>query len=121
MDLGWLDVCLKVESAARSRAFYEKLGFQRVEGQDDQGWAVVVLGEYRLGLYETQHMCSEPFSLNFRGGDVLENSAKFMDLGLEFDTVPKPSKAGGASASLRDPDGHLIFFDTAPGETKKSL
>lgn len=119
MDLGWCDFCLRVSSARASREFYEKLGFHRVEGNDDEGWAVMTNGDARLGLYESAHMGGSPFSLNFRGGDVRANADALVSRGLTLERGPVEGAGGGWSAWLRDPDGHEIFLDTAPGETRK--
>jgi len=119
MDLGWCDVCLKVASAKASREFYELLGFRRVEGKDEEGWAVITNDDLRLGLYEQQHAGEDTLTLNFRGGDVQANCEELKAKGLSFEMGPKEGKSGGWSATLRDPDGYNVFFDTAPGETKK--
>ena len=119
MELGWLDVCLRVENVRISRTFYQELGFRRVEGEDEEGWAVVVNGEARLGLFEPKYM-SQQVTLNFRGGDVGAITSELSRRGFEFVEEPKSSPDGSGSAVLRDPDGHTIFFDTAPGETKKT-
>jgi catechol 2,3-dioxygenase-like lactoylglutathione lyase family enzyme len=119
MNLGWCDVCLAVKNVTRSRAFYEKLGFRRVEGSDSGGWAVMVCESLRLGLFEKQYMGSDTFSLNFRGGDVAANVEEMRQHGLDIESGPTTSESGGCSARLRDPDGYLLFLDTAPGETKK--
>lgn len=118
MDLGWCDVCLRVNSTAASREYYEKLGFTRVEGKDEEGWAVMTNGDQRLGLYEKQHMAEAAMCLNFRGGDVMANAKALQDKGLQIEKGPVESKEG-CSAWLRDPDGNSIFLDTAAGETKK--
>jgi hypothetical protein len=70
MNLGRLDHCLRVASAARSRAFYERLGFVVVEGDTVEGWLVMASGTARLGLFEPRYMGDDVFSLNFRGGDI---------------------------------------------------
>jgi predicted enzyme related to lactoylglutathione lyase len=119
MNLGWLDVCLRVESVIRSREFYEGLGFQRAEGDDAEGWAVIVNGESRIGLFEPQFMGDQRMMLNFRGSDVLANAAALEAKGYEFVEPAQAGKEGGGSAKLIDPDGNHIFLDTAPGETKK--
>lgn len=119
MELGWLDMCLRVSNVSVSREFYEGLGFNKVEGEDEEGWAVVVNGDARIGLYESKHMGESNFSLNFRGGDVIANSDELLAKGYTFMKMPKAHKGGGGSATLLDPDGHTIFFDTAPDETKK--
>ncbi|MBX3095418.1 MAG: VOC family protein [Fimbriimonadaceae bacterium] len=119
MDLGWLDVCLRVADVSHSRRFYESLGFVRVEGDDNEGWAVVVHGESRIGLYESQHVGDVPITLNFRGGDVLSVSDHLKAMGATFTVEPVAHARGGASATVLDPDGHPIFLDAAAGETKK--
>lgn len=118
MNLGWCDVCLRTEDVAVSREFYEKLGFHRVEDNDEEGWAVMTNGDVRIGLYAAEHMEGAPFSLNFRGGDVLANAAELSSKGIAIERGPLES-AEGCSAWLRDPSGHVIFLDTMKGETKK--
>lgn len=118
MNLGWCDFCLRVNNAGVSREFYENLGFIRVEGDDAEGWTVMVNSETRIGLFQPEFM-SIPVSLNFRGGNVLEVCDHLEQRGVTFSKPPKVGKSGGASAELIDPDGHLIFLDSAPGETKK--
>ena len=117
--LGWSDVCLRVVGVRASREFYEKLGFRRVEGVDEEGWAVMTNGDVRLGLYEKQHMGDDAMSLNFRGGDVVANAELLSSRGLTIEKGPVQGSRGGWSAWLRDPDGNTIFLDTEPGETKK--
>lgn len=118
MDLGWCDVCLRVASAKASREFYEKLGFRRVEGEDSEGWAVVTNGDQRLGLYEAKHMGADAVTINFRGGNVPEICRALEAQGIVFADDSSQHKHEW-SRTLRDPDGYNIFFDTAPGETKK--
>jgi catechol 2,3-dioxygenase-like lactoylglutathione lyase family enzyme len=116
MNVGWCDVCLRVKDVRASRTYYDGLGFRRVEGEDDEGWAVVTNDDLRLGLFEEQHMGDSPISLNFRGGDVFTIAQELANRGYSFASGPKGTPDGAASASLRDPDGYLIFFDSAPGE-----
>ena len=119
-NTGCLDVCLRVDDAARSRAFYELLGFRAVEGSESEGWVVVSNGGARLGLYEQKYMDQRSFSLNFRGGDVPEIHARLSAAGVQFSGELRITASGGASASLVDPDGHLLFFDSAVGEQNRS-
>jgi catechol 2,3-dioxygenase-like lactoylglutathione lyase family enzyme len=119
MDLGWLDVCLRVADVRQSRAFYEELGFRRVEGEDGEGWAVVVNGEARIGLYEARHMGDQAFNLNFRGGNVVDIAKGLAEAGHRFEKPLSVSESGGASVTARDPDGHILFFDSSPSEVKK--
>lgn len=118
MDLGWLDVCLGVRSVAVSRAFYEGLGFHRVEGEDSEGWAVMVLAESRIGLFDSQFLETGSVTLNFRGGNIGDIVAELASRGLPFEKQPTCNPDGSGSATIFDPDGFRIFFDSAPGETK---
>lgn len=119
MELGWLDICLRTEDIVKSKAFWQDLGFRQVEGKDEEDWAVMVNGEARIGLYGPEHM-DAAYTLNFRGGDVPANVKALQAMGHRFDEnfpiVLKEDKVG--SALLKDPDGHPVFLDTAPGETK---
>lgn len=115
MHLGRLDVCLRVASVEVSRSFYEKLGFQRVEGQDVEGWAVMVQGLARLGLFEAKYM-SNSLSLNFRGGHIEEIIQELSENGIELLNAPVFKERGAGSASFCDPDGNLIFLDSSTEE-----
>ena len=113
MNLGWCDVCINVENLKTSREFYEALGFQVVEGNWEEGYFVVVNDAIRIGLYKGHF---EGFMFNFRGGDVMANAKALTAKGLTFKTEGTENKDGGASATLLDPDGNVIFLDTHPDE-----
>jgi len=115
MNIGKCDICLRVGSVQRSRAFYKDLGFRRVEGSDEEGWAVVVNSQTRIGLFEAQYM-EAPFTLNFRGADISEIAHDLTAKGHTFEKGPALSSGGCGSATWLDPDGNRIFFDTAPGD-----
>jgi len=117
MNLGWCDVCLRVRDVSTSRAFYEVLGFWRVEGSDEEGWAVMTNGQQRLGLFIREFMATE-FSLNFRGGDIQAICTDLATKGIALTSGPKINEKGG-TAGLVDPDGHAISLDSAVGETMK--
>ena len=118
MDLGWCDVCLRVKSARDSREFYADLGFWRVEGCDEEGWSVITNGDLRLGLFESSFM-SDAVTLNFRGGDVEAIARELIARGHSLEGAPREGPNGGGTAVLRDPNGYMISFDTAPGETRR--
>jgi len=62
-------------------------------------------------------MEGDPVSLNFRGGNVSEVVRELSEKGYRFGSVKE--SAGGSSAVLRDPDGYLVFLDSANGEERK--
>ena len=111
MNIGRLDVCLRVNDVGNSEAFYEKLGFQRAEGNPEEGWSVVSDGQARIGLFEAQYMDSD-FSLNFRDGDILSIVSELSGKGITLDKPLRGSPDKGYSATLRDPDGYVIFLDS---------
>lgn len=120
MDLGWLDVCLRVRDFEASREFYNKLGFAMVEGEPEKGWGVFVREESRIGLFVEGFMPEDHFSLNFRGGCIPEVLKCLETHGIEPIATPILVDGKAGSVKFRDPDGYLIFVDSAPGETKRS-
>lgn len=88
-----------------------------IEGNAEEGWLVLANGQARLGLFGGQFMSTE-FSLNFRGANISDLTQSLQASGFSFETVNAKSDGTG-SATLRDPDGHMIFFDTAPNELHK--
>ena len=112
--LGWFELSLVAQDIARSRAFYEKLGF-RLAGTGDDGRSVTLQNnDCRIGLYQNVLDPAET-QLTFWQGDV---EAVARDLGrkwLSFERAPALHDDGGVGALLRDPDGHLIYFVNMPG------
>lgn len=121
MELGWCDLCLNVENVTVSREFYEGIGFRKVEGNDEEGWAVMVNGETRIGLYQQERMGEGDFCINFRGGPVGTIVKDLEAKGYEFEPEYKIQDDGPyGTAFLKDPDGYVLMFDHEKGETKKS-
>ena len=114
-----MDVCLRVRDFAISRSFYGALGFVMVEGEPERGWGIFVSDGARIGLFVEGFMNGEPFTLNFRGGcipDILESLAKQQ---IEPTNPPVLIDRRAGSFRLHDPDGNLIFIDSAPGEIRR--
>lgn len=111
MNLGELDVCLRVTNAGNSQCFYESLGFEAVEGNALDGWVVLANGSTRLGLYEPSFMSEDIVSLNFRGGDIRAIVEGMDEGGRDPSNGPKFGSRG-SMVQYRDPDGHLIYFET---------
>jgi hypothetical protein len=130
MQLGWMMPCFDVADLARSMVFYEELGFRRVGGSPDQGWAIMANGPLELGLYSGHF---QGWMLNFRGGNVPELTARYKQLGLNvtqvgrytaeqwpdhsgtFDGEPLPFDESG-DCTVLDLDGRVLYFDTYPIE-----
>lgn len=52
MNLGAFSVFLTVKDLEKSKAFYEKLGFQAFAGDPGQNWLILKNGDHVIGLFE---------------------------------------------------------------------
>ncbi len=111
-------VTLAVEDLARSRAFYEALGWSSPTGPNE-GIAFFQLGGVVLALWERSAMDEDPgrpdgtggggFTLahNVRSdGEVDQTLAAAERAGATLDRPGAPTAWGGYSGSFLDPDGH---------------
>ena len=121
LDLGAFSVSLAVADLARSRSFYETLGFVVVGGDADEHWLILKNGETTLGLFEglfPDNILTFNPGLDARMGrvadflDVREIQARLDDAGIELERrVDDDSTHGPASITLIDPDGNPILID----------
>ena len=120
MELGAFSVSLAVEDLAKSKAFYEKLGFAIVGGEETQNWLILRNGDHTIGLFQGMF---EKNMLTFNPGwdkecnklesftDVRELQQKLKSDGLKFESEADESTSGPASFILTDPDGNPILVD----------
>ncbi len=128
MSLGNFSVSLTVKDIAASRAFYEKLGFEIVAGDQSQNWLVLSNGDARIGLFQGMF---DRNMLTFNPGwdsekntlkdfdDVRELQRRFKERGLTLTAEADESTTGPAYLMLTDPDGNPILIDQhvdRPGE-----
>ena len=109
MDLGKPEISLAVSDLSQSLAFYQAFGFRVCEGEKGEGWLVLELGAFRLGLYEghiPQNM------LTFQGGNVTTLTKELVARGVDLVSGPEREGDGTTGAVLRDPDGNLIYLNT---------
>ncbi len=119
MKLGAFSISLSVKDIARSKAFYEQLGFTKFHGDEDQKWLMLKNGETVIGLFE----CMFPkHMLTFNPGwnqnaqnlddfdDVRDIQKSLLAAGVTLDTKAESSN-GPASIMLTDPDGNPILID----------
>jgi len=119
MELGCFSVSLAVKDLAASRAFYEKLGFEAVAGDAEQGWLVLRSGTTNIGLFQGMF---ERNLLTFNPGwdqaaealesfeDVRQIRARLEAGGLEVEGSIE-AEAGPGHLMLIDPDGNPILID----------
>ena len=120
MNLGTFSSSLAVKDIAASRAFYEKLGFEHVMGDQEQGWLILRNGDTTIGLFQGMF---ERNMLTFNPGWTSKNEAvnEFADVreiqqhlkseGLALMTEADESTTGPGSLMLTDPDGNPILID----------
>jgi predicted lactoylglutathione lyase len=115
LNLGRFEYCLNVRDLQRSMKFYVKLGFKQIGGNPEEGWVVLKHNNLRLALYQ-EHIAGN--LMNFRGGDVNEiaRTLKNKDLKMKMDAIQESD--GSMGATIEDPDGNLIYFNTHPDEVK---
>jgi len=111
MHLGHLDICLSVRDINRSLNFYRGLGFTIVSGDPEGGYTIVAKDQTRIGLYEHD----EPNMLNFRGANLDDVADYLRSNGLRDTPQPKVESDGSTGFTMSDPDGNLIYFNTAAG------
>lgn len=120
MDLGAFSISLAVKDIAVSRAFYEKLGFEALGGNQDQNWLILKNQSTVIGLFQGMF---EKNILTFNPGwdqnaeavepftDVRALQQALKAKGLKLETEADESTTGPASFTLTDPDGNPLLID----------
>lgn len=120
MRLGNFSVSLAVKDIAASRAFYEKLGFKVVMGEQAKNWLILQNDASTIGLF--QGMFPKNI-MTFNPGwdrsgntlpdfdDVREIQRQLKSQGITPTTAADEATAGPASLMLEDPDGNQILVD----------
>jgi catechol 2,3-dioxygenase-like lactoylglutathione lyase family enzyme len=120
MDLGAFSVSLSVKDLDASRRFYEKLGFERMQGEPAQGWLILKNGAHVIGLFQGMF---ERNALTFNPGwdqnaaavapftDVRELQRQLKAQGVAFVNEVDESGPGPGSFIIEDPDGNPIIVD----------
>lgn len=120
MPLGAFSVSLAVKDIAASRAFYQKLGFERVLGEESQHWLILRHGDTTIGLFQGMF---DRNTLTFNPGwtgraeplddfaDVREIQRALKARGLTPVVEADESATGPASLIVNDPDGNPILID----------
>jgi predicted lactoylglutathione lyase len=128
MRLGNFCLSLAVKDIAASRAFYEKLGFKMVSGDQSKNWVVLQNETTKIGLFQGMF---ERNILTFNPGwdankatladfdDVRELQKTLKARGLAPDPVADESTTGPAYFMLTDPDGNPILIDQHVPSPKK--
>jgi predicted lactoylglutathione lyase len=128
MQLGNFSISLAVKDIAASRAFYEKLGFKMVSGDQSKNWIVLQNETTKIGLFQNMF---ERNMLTFNPGwdsskatlpdfeDVRDIQKALKARGLTPAPAADESTSGPAYLMLTDPDGNPILIDQHVPSPKK--
>ena len=120
MRLGNFSVSLAVKDIAASRAFYEKLGFKTMGGNQAQNWLILQNDTSTIGLFQGMF---EKNMLTFNPGwdrsantlpefdDVREIQRNLKSQGVSLKSEADEASTGPASLIVVDPDGNPILLD----------
>jgi catechol 2,3-dioxygenase-like lactoylglutathione lyase family enzyme len=127
MRLGNFSVSLTVKDLAKSKEFYEKLGF-RGFGGNAKNWVILQNDTCTIGLFQGMF---EKNMLTFNPGwdrtaatlpdfdDVRDLQKALLDKGLTLKTKADEASTGPASFIVVDPDGNPILVDQHVAKPKK--
>jgi len=120
LNLGNFSVSLAVKDLKASRAFYEKLGFTKIEGDEAQNFLIMqgptaIIGLFQ-GMFEKNILTFNPGM--DRNGNALDD---FKDVraiqkalkedGVELVEELDPAGSGPGHISFLDPDGNPVLID----------
>lgn len=120
LQLGNFSVSLAVKDVAKSREFYEKLGFRVVGGNQAKNWLVLQNETTTIGLFQG---FIDKNSLTFNPGwdhnkktlpafdDVRDIQQTLKSRGLTLTKEADISTTGPAYLTLTDPDGNPVLID----------
>jgi len=120
MKLGPFSLSLAVKDLAKSRAFYETLGFTAVGGDPAQNWQILSNGTVTIGLFqgmfEKNIMTFNPrwaaaFEEDPDGTDVREIQARLKAGGITPVAEVDVASTGPGHMIVEDPDGNQVMFD----------
>ena len=120
MKLGAFSVSLAVKDLAASKAFYEKLGFDTLGGDESHNYLILKNGDTVIGLFQGMF---DKNILTFNPGwdqsaqalneftDVRELKRRLVEQGLEVQQEAGDEESGPGSFVMVDPDGNPILID----------
>lgn len=107
MNLGNFSMSLSVKDIDASLAFYQKMGFEILDGNKEENWLILKNGQAKIGLFQGMF---EGNVLTFNPRDVRTIQKQLADSGIEL--IEKADEGEGpAYITLKDPDGNSILMD----------
>jgi hypothetical protein len=109
LQLGQFSISLAVQDIAKSKMFYETLGFSALPncGSVADKWLIMQNLSCTLGLFEGMFSSN---ILTFNPNDVRAIEAHLRAKNIAIDS-PVTGSEGPGHCMLKDPDGNVIMFD----------
>jgi lactoylglutathione lyase len=107
MQLGPFSISLNVKDLKLSCAFYEKLGFKVIEGDENRNWLIMDNNGVKIGLFQGLFPHNV---MTFHPSDVRAVQAALKAEGVTFLQEAK-GESGQTHATLLDPDGNAILLE----------
>jgi predicted lactoylglutathione lyase len=120
MKLGAFSMSLNVKDLQVSKAFYEKLGFKALGGNEEMNYLIMKNENAIIGLFQGMF---EDNILTFNPGwdenaqtlenynDVREIEKSFKESDIVLEQEVKKETQGPGSLIVKDPDGNVILID----------
>lgn len=109
MELGQFSVSLTVKDIAKSKSFYEKIGFKPHPecGSIEDKWLIMQKDTVVIGLFEGMFDAN---ILTFNPSDVRSIEKKLLTQNIAIES-PTKGETGPTHFVIKDPDGNAIMFD----------
>lgn len=120
MKLGAFSISLNVKDLGESKAFYEKLGFRVLAGNEEMNYYILKNGNALIGIF---HGMFPGNILTFNPGwdesgkdfdpydDIRQIQKKLIDSEIIIDPQVDELSNGPAGFMITDPDGNVILID----------
>ncbi len=112
MELGTHSTSLAVKDIKASKAFYEKLGFKKLEGLGsvEEKWLIMINGDVKIGLFEGMFE-NNIITFNPENARANYKTLKEADVPFLMESASLHEEKGPCHFSISDPDGNQILFD----------
>ena len=120
MKLGAFSASLSVKDLAKSKSFYENLGFTILAGEKEKNYYILKNGNALIGIFQGMFP-NNIMTFNPGWDESGINTSEFDDVrmiqkklkasGIEVGDEIDPSSNGPARFFITDPDGNAILID----------
>lgn len=109
MSLGQFSLSLSVKDISASKAFYETLGFEAIQGcgSVEAKWLMLKSGNTMIGLFEGM---LQDNILTFNPDNVREVQTRLQEQGVAIDKQAQ-GEEGPAHMIVKDPDNNVIMLE----------